>query len=282
MVTDRIIELLNKGVVPWKQTWSKSGMPRNLISKKSYRGINLFLLSSLGYRENHFLTFKQLKEIGGSVKKGERANMIVYWKWEEKEDNGEIVKKPFLRYYLVYNTMQCEGIPKEMIPDPYVIHHPLDICEQIIIEMPQCPEITFDDDVPYYNVKADYINMVPMNDFDSSEAYYETVFHEMIHATGHVSRLNRFELMNCNTTLPYMYSIEELTAELGACYLKSLAGLGNSFENNASYLDSWLKKLKENKRWIVSAAAKAQKAVDFILNIAPVVVTETVEEEEEL
>src|SRR5829696_3404640 len=118
IVTDRIIQQLEQGIIPWLKPWTEAGVPQNLISRRPYRGINVWLLASLNYRQNFFLTFKQVKELGGTVRKGERSNMVVFRKWEEKEDKGtgEMKKVPLLRYYSVFNVAQCEGMPEEMIP----------------------------------------------------------------------------------------------------------------------------------------------------------------------
>lgn len=117
IVTDRILQQLDKGIVPWRQPWTSAGPPQNLITKRSYRGINLWLLLMLNFTRNFFITAKQLKEIGGEVKKDEKPNLVVYWNWKEATDetSGETKMIPFLRYYMVYNIDQCDGIPKELL-----------------------------------------------------------------------------------------------------------------------------------------------------------------------
>lgn len=280
IVTDRIIAQLEQGVIPWRKPWTEAGVPQNLISRRPYRGINVWLLASLNYRQNFFLTFKQVKELGGSIKKDEKSNMVVFTKWEEKEDkkSGEMKKVPFLRYYNVFNVAQCEGIPEEKIPPiPVRNNNPIEACDEIILSMPKKPVIRHQEQRAFYDPMCDYINMPVMESFVDSESYYGTLFHELVHSTGHASRLNRKEVTQMKGITSEPYSIEELTAELGACYLKSDAGIFTAdVGNNAAYIQSWLSKLKNDKRFIVYASAHAQRAVEFILNIE--IATEPVKE----
>jgi antirestriction protein ArdC len=271
IITNRIVEQLEQGIVPWRKPWKEAGPPMNLISGKSYRGINVVLLGSLGYDLNCFLTFKQVKELGGSVRKGEKPCPVVFWKVEEKEDEvtKEVSKKPFLKYHNVFNIAQCSKLPKDKLP---VIeanqNDPIEVCEEIVTNMVQAPKIKYGKELAYYSVKYDYVSIPEMESFESSEAFYGTLFHELIHSTGHTSRLNRKELMEMNPFGSKVYSIEELTAEIGACYLNSLAGIDNEgMDNNVAYIQSWLEKLQNNKKFIFYASSNAQKAVDFILGI---------------
>ncbi len=271
IVTNRIIEHLEKGVVPWQKPWTDAGLPKNLVTGKHYRGINVWLLNTLNYSQNSFLTFKQVKDLGGSIKKGEKAQEVIFWKWLEKEnkETGEKEKVPILRYYNVFNIDQCSDIPKEKLP-PVIerSNNPLEACEKIITEMPKRPDIRFKEHQAYYNKLNDYVNMPKMGTFTNSENYYSALFHELVHSTGHSERLNRKELTNNNSFGTKDYAVEELTAEMGASYLKSYAGIPiEQLENNASYIQVWLERLKNDKRFIVHASAQAQKATDYILNI---------------
>jgi len=271
IVNDRIIEHLENGVIPWQQPWTEAGLPKNLVTGKNYRGINVWLLNTLNYSQNSFLTFKQVKDLDGSVKKGEKAQVVVFWKWVEKEnkETGEKEKAPILRYYKVFNIDQCAGIPKEKLP-PVVEKNnkPLETCEKIVNEMPKCPDIRHKEHSAFYNKSEDFVNVPRMEAFKDSESYYSTLFHELVHSTGHNERLNRKELITNKAFGSEDYAREELTAEMGASYLKSYAGIPiKKLENNAAYIQSWLKRLKEDKRFIVHASAQAQKATDYILNI---------------
>jgi len=271
IVTDRILQQLDKGIVPWRKPWTSSGLPQNLITKRNYRGINLWLLLMLNFTRNFFITFKQLKEVGGEVKKDEKPALVVYWNWKEATDetSGETKMIPFLRYYMVYNIDQCEGIPKELLSEDYQrINNPIASCEKVILEMPQKPEIRHKEDKAYYNPLLDFINMPKRNSFITPESYYHVLFHETIHSTGHITRLARKELLEMEEFGSEPYSIEELTAEMGSCYLSSYCGIAtDNFENNAAYIQSWIKKLKNDKRFVIYASGKAQQAVDFILKI---------------
>jgi antirestriction protein ArdC len=271
IVTNRIIEHLEKGVVPWHKSWTDSGMPKNLVTKKPYKGINVWLLSSTDYEQNYFLTFRQVQDLGGSVKKGEKSHLVVFWKWFEKEneETKEKERVPMLRYYKVFNISQCDNIPLEKIPKEIERNNnPIEICEKIINEMPMKPKIQHKTQEAYYNRLDDYINMPRLETFDNSESYYGAFFHEMLHSTGHKERLNRKELLESRGMRSEDYAKEELTAEIGASYLKSYAGIPiEQLENNAAYIQNWLERLKNDKRFIVHASAQAQKATDYILNI---------------
>ena len=271
IVTNRIIEHLEKGVIPWRQTWTNAGLPKNLITGKNYRGINVWLLNSLGCSQNYFLSFKQVNDLGGSVKKGEKAQEVVFWKWMERKnkETGEKEKVPLLRYYKVFNIDQCSDIPIEKLP-PVVErnNNPLETCEEIISEMPKRPDIRYKEHRAYYNRMHDFVNMPKIETFENSEEYYSTLFHELVHSTGHNERLNRKELLESKGMRSKDYAAEELTAEMGATYLKSCAGIPiEQLENNAAYIQGWLERLKNDKRFIVHASVQAQKATDYILNI---------------
>jgi antirestriction protein ArdC len=277
IITNRILEQLEKGEIPWRKTWTNSGIPRNLATGKEYKGANIWLLTSLGYPQNYFLTYQQLNEMGGKVKEKEKSHMVVYWKWIETENltTGKKEIKPFLRYYRVYNLGQISGIPESRIPKVVRPKNPIDECEYILKSMPIQPLIVNRNNQPYYNPKEDFINMPPMENFETSENYYETLWHETIHWSGHSSRLHRKEIVENHSYGSDMYSIEELTAEMGACYLKSITGIRESVsQNNLSYIQGWIKVLKNNRRFIVYASSQAQKAVEFILS------AESLDEEE--
>lgn len=275
IVNKRITDLLEKGVVPWQQPWPKSAPPKNLITGRNYRGINIWLLNSLGYTQNQFLTFKQVKELGASVKKGEKASEVIFWKWTEKENTdpnrGTKAKEniPVLRYYRVFNVEQCLDIPKEILPSVIEIKNdPIQTCEQIIATMPKRPEIRHIQNRAYYNKLDDFINVPKIKHFKDSQSYYSTLFHELVHSTGHKERLYRREVTENNRFGSKNYSQEELTAEMGASYLKSYAGIPiEKLENNAAYIQHWLEHLKKDQKCIVYASVQAQKATDYILNI---------------
>jgi antirestriction protein ArdC len=278
IINDRIIEQLEKGTVPWCKPWSTGGLPMNIISKRHYRGINMMLLAMEGYEHNQFLSFKQVGDIGGKVKKGEKGHIVVYWsqienKQEQKpepiaqsEENAEQKKKAILRYYYVFNIAQCENIPEKYLPK---VRETSDLlpCESIVRGMPQCPPIRHKEQRAFYNFKEDFVNMPKKRSFKNDESYYSTLFHELVHSTGHESRLKRDTLEHMSEFGGETYSLEELIAEMGTCYLQSFAGITSEFEQSAAYLQGWLGKLKNDKRFIFQAAKAAQRATDFILNV---------------
>lgn len=269
MVTNLIIKKLEEGVVPWKKPWKNAGLPQNLITRRPYTGINTWLLASMEFSQNYFLTFNQVEAIGATVKKGSKSTPIVFWKQEESidENTEEPVKKSVLRYYNVFNIEQCEDIPPGRIPEPVTTFEPIKSCERILQEMPKKPEIVHNGSAACYNPELDLITMPPKKLFNEMVAYYGVLFHELVHSTGHASRLNRKEVAEPIIFASDGYSKEELVAEMGACYLKSLAGIEGNIENSAAYIEHWLQELKNNKKLIIFAAAKAQRAVDYILDL---------------
>ncbi len=284
IVTNRIIEQLQKNIVPWQQPWTQAGYPQNMVTKIPYRGINVFLLTSLGYAQNYFLTWKQLKALGGSLKKNEKGHLVVFWlppsKQEEKEEQ-DTEPMPVLRYYMVFNISQCTGIPEiASIPDsPYSISS-IGACEEIIERYDTCPEIKHSKHAAFYDRLADYINMPKQKTFKSTEAYYSTLFHELIHSTGHQSRLNRKGIVDNPEFGQEMYSQEELVAEIGACFLNAIAGIDTTvFDNSVAYINGWLEALQNNARMVVFAAIQAQKAVEYMLGFNPYEKPEPFEED---
>ena len=274
IINDRIIEQLEKGTMPWRKPWTSAGLPLNIISKRPYRGINMILLAMEGYEHNLFLSFKQVGDIGGKVKKGEKGHMVVYWnQGDSKQDKSapvdestESKKKAILRYYYVFNVAQCENIPEKYLPKEREATE-LPSCEAIVSAMPQCPPIKHKEQIAFYNVKDDFVNMPKKRSFKSDESYYSTLFHELVHSTGHESRLKRETIMQMAEFGGEVYSLEELIAEMGTCYLQSFAGITGQFQQSAAYIKGWLGKLKGDKRFIFQASKAAQKATDFILNI---------------
>src|SRR5579864_4498731 len=146
IVTNLIIQKLEQGIIPWRQPWKNIGPPRNLITQRPYRGTNYVLLSGLGYPSNEFLTFKQVKDLGGRVTKGEKAHLVVLWVWIDETDNKRMqdVKArriPLLRYYFVFNVSQCTGIPARAVQLETKPNGPIEKCEEIVAAMPNRPTI---------------------------------------------------------------------------------------------------------------------------------------------
>ena len=232
------------------------------------------LLAMEDYEHNLFLSFKQVGDIGGKVKKGEKGHMVVYWnKVESKpedlassEETTDQKKKAILRYYYVFNVAQCENIPEKYLPKERETKD-LPSCEDIVKAMPQCPVIKHKENSAFYNFKDDFVNMPKKRTFKNDESYYATLFHELVHSTGHESRLKRDTIMQMSEFGGEVYSQEELIAEMGTCYLQSFAGITGQFQQSAAYINGWLSKLKNDKRFIFQAIKAAQKATDYIVNI---------------
>jgi antirestriction protein ArdC len=228
----------------------------------------MMLLNSLDYPHNLFMTFKQIKTIGGSVKRGETGILVVFTKMIDKvNEKGVTERKSILRYYKVFNIDQCTDIPVPFLPKENTEVVPLLECASIIEGMKDAPKIVHKKPGAFYMPPEDYINMPRMKTFATSEDYYGTLFHELIHSTGHQSRLSRKEIYENPKFGTDMYSLEELVAEIGSCYLKSYAGLPIAdMSNNAAYIESWLEVFKGDTRILIKAASRAQQAVEYILN----------------
>lgn len=272
IITEKIMEKLEQGTVPWRKPWADTGIPTNLVSKRPYRGINLMLLAMAGYEYNVFLTSKQLKDIGGSIKPDEKPHLVVYYNYSDKEQEPDEVdtepkKRAILRYYTVFNITQCENIPENLIPTFSRVIKPIVACEKIVEGMPQKPKLQHKEQRAYYDPLKDYVNMPKIQCFDTSDAYYSTLFHELVHSTGHHSRLNRQGLIEMSEFGAEAYSQEELVAEIGSCFLQSHVGIQEEFEQSAAYIQGWLGKLKNDRRFIFTASTAAQKAVDYILGV---------------
>jgi antirestriction protein ArdC len=278
IITDKIVKLLEAGTAPWHKPWSTAGVsPSNAISRKAYRGINVLLLGCQPYSSPFWLTFKQAKDAGGSVKKGEKGSAIVFWKQltkEQEQADGSVEERKFgmLRYYTVFNVEQTEAckldLPAAVESSPVErIEH----CERVYRDMAGKPELRHDAPQArfqaYYSPSLDYINLPAIERFDKAEFYYSVMFHELTHSTGHASRLDRATLTQMVRFGDTNYSKEELVAEMGAAMLAGITGIEQyTIENSAAYLNSWIGKMKGDPRLVIQAASQAQKAVDHILN----------------
>ena len=275
LVTNRIIHFLEQGIIPWKRTWSDKGLPRNVFTGQEFRGVNVWLLNAHSYEENTFLTFEQVKKLGGNVRRNETGHLVTHWVWNDDnslniKENGSPPKKiPSLRYYQVFNVAQCFDIPEWYTP--LIVthqHNPIELCESVIETMPRLPEIRHLGDEAYYHPFFDLVNMPNMARFFETETYYATLFHQLIHSTGHKSRLHRKEIDMVLPDKIGKFSTEELTAQMGACYLNSFCGIDEwRFENRFECIDGWLKQLRNDKRLVVYASTQAQLAVENILNL---------------
>lgn len=276
MVTERIIEQLESGVIPWEKPWSgvRSGA-YNRISKRSYSLLNQMLLKN----EGEYATFKQWSELGGKIKKGEKSEIVVFWKIlpieETQEDGTKVIKQvPLLKYINVFHISQVEGVEplqKEMLNDI----EPIEQAESILQDYWTREHITVEHikgDKAFYSPMRDMIQLPLFEQFKDANEYYSTAFHESVHSTMKESRCNRAEERKDKLVAfgSEEYSKEELVAELGSASIMNMLGIETrkSFRNSSAYIQSWLRVLKNDVKFIVSASSKAEKAVNYILNIA--------------
>lgn len=279
-ITAKVVAMLEGGVVPWRSPilgGQSAGHPLNLASGRKYRGVNVFLLAftafQMGYESAYWLTFRQAKERGGSIKKGEKASMVVFWKPTEVTDRetGEVKQIYVLRYYHVFNAVQCADVPVPDAPkEPEKPFTPVEAAEAIVAGYSGGPKVKHVGKAAFYRPKDDVIHIPKPARFTSPEEYYSTLFHELGHSTGHSSRLNRA----LDTDLPHFgspdYGKEELIAEMTAAFLCGQAGITPSvIENQAAYISGWLGVLKKDSRLLISAGGAAQRAADLILGQPP-------------
>ena len=277
MVTERIIEQLENGVIPWEKPWTgvRSGA-FNRVSKKSYSLLNQMLLKNKG----EYATFKQWTELGGHIRKGEKSEIIVFWKIypieEVQADGSKVVKQiPLLKYINVFHISQVDGVeplPKEELHDI----EPIEKAESILQDYWTREHITVEHikgDKAFYSPMRDMIQLPLFEQFKDSNEYYSTAFHESVHSTMKESRCNRAEERKDKLVAfgSEEYSKEELVAELGSASLMNIIGIETkkSFKNSTAYIQSWIRVLKNDVKFIVSASSKAEKAVNYILNIEP-------------
>lgn len=273
-VTDRIIKQLEQGVVPWHKPWSGvSGGAYNRVSGKTYSLLNQLLLE----HEGEYATFKQWNEMGGKVKKGAKSEIVVFWKMikvddDKKQREGDKDAKitiPMLRYYRVFHISQVEGVEPNSIEA--VEHEPITEAEAIKMNYIDREGIEILEEVSneaYYAPLADRIVVPCMEQYEDVLEFYSTLFHEMVHSTGHKNRLARLDPTKTTLFASDGYSKEELVAEIGSSFLMNHIGIESdrTFNNSTAYIKSWINALKGDNRFIVGAAGKAEKAVKYILD----------------
>lgn len=276
MVTDRVIEKLKEGVCPWVKPWhgGQEIMAVNAISKKEYSLLNQLLLGFTG----QYLTFNQAKKLGGSIKKGSKSNIIVFWttgyttQHEDEEGNKVSVfheyEHPVLKYYNVFEIINIEGIDIDHVHSEYVPSDasPIDEAEKVISEYSKRTDLRIERKYcggACYRLRDDTVTLPIIGQFDQAEEFYSTAFHELVHSTGAVKRLNRDLSGRFGTN---KYSREELIAEMGAAFCLARLGMDvkKCFDNSVAYLNSWIKTLSEDSKAIVLAASRAEKAVNLI------------------
>jgi antirestriction protein ArdC len=270
-ITDRIIETMERGELPWIKPWSGQGtgnMPRNAISRRAYSGANVALLwlasDQFGYSSNRWLTYKQAQECGGNVRKGEKSTTIIYASTFEKEnDKGEKDVIPFLKAFPVFALEQCEGL-EHLIEKPTIIstnQRDTD-CDAFLAS--SGADIRHGEGRAYYNHAHDFIMLPPFETFHASNGYYATALHELVHWTGAEKRNNRQFGKRFGDQA---YAAEELVAELGAAFMCAEFGY-DAVTQHAAYIQNWIKLLKDDNRAFITAASKASAAVEYLRGLA--------------
>ena len=269
LITDKLIEQLRKGVVQWRKPWIGTwNGAYSRVMKKPYSLSNQLLLDEPG----EYLTYTQITNLGGNVKKGEKASVVVFWKpIKIKSDDEDEEEKtiPLLRYYHVFHINQTEGIKPLSLEEQMEFLNPNETAEKVIENYISNSGVIFESklsDRACYEQNADKITVPAMEQYTDIGDYYSTVFHEIIHSTGHKDRLNRLvkgALLNDRDR----YAKEELIAEIGAASLCHNCNVEtpDAFENSVAYINGWLKALENDERLIIQASSKSQKAVEYVL-----------------
>ena len=279
IVTDRIVEQMNKGIVPWRRPWH--GTTEGAVSYttgKPYSLLNQLLLG----KDGEWLTFNQIVQLGGKLKKGAKAGIVTfcksYLKETKNEEDGEdstIASKFCLRYYHVYHLDDVDGIDSKLSTEgEKVQHEPIKVAENVINEYIARDGLKFHNDKPsnkaFYRPLSDEVVVPMIEQYDEIAEYYSTAFHELTHSTGHRKRLNRksFELGAKVAFGSEDYSQEELVAEIGSAMCLNKVGIDceKAFKNSVGYLQSWLRVLKNDPKMIVFASAQAEKSTKYMFN----------------
>jgi antirestriction protein ArdC len=285
-VTERVIKMLESGVVPWWKTWKPSGQARNFVSGNVYRGINSVVLNALDYEVPYYLTYLQVKSLGGKLVNGAESYPVVYYQVtgeaganQQGDTQDEVAgqdeagqRRWFLRYHNVFNIADTTGIPYEASEHNQTRHASIQSCELILNGMKHPPSLSHQKGAqPSYSNFNDTVYMPPAREFELMEHYYSTLFHELVHSTGHRSRLNRFNGKSGVKGTTEEYAMEELVAELGACMLCTMCNVNREevMQNTAAYLEGWLAILKQDHKFLFKASAFASRAVEHIVGAPP-------------
>lgn len=290
MVTDRVLEQLSKGIIPWQKPWKniKSASGDDLAISYVTRRPNSFLNQMLLARNGEWLTFNQVKQMNGNIKKGAKAGLVVFFKriLSKKtvtDEHGVETEKqiiiPMLKYYHVFHIEDCEGIDTKIIPtidepaEGVMVLQPVEEAERVIAGyLSREKTLKLHNDRPssqaLYSLVFDSVTVPMLSQYEIADEYYSTLFHELVHSTGAKNRLNREDGMNSHGFGSKDYSREELVAELGSAMLCAATGISNdaAFKNSVAYIQGWMQKLKSDNKAIVWASSRSEKAARFIFN----------------
>ncbi|TGC14760.1 zincin-like metallopeptidase domain-containing protein [Escherichia sp. E4385] len=284
-VTDKIIMALENGTSPWRKAWQtgKEGLPANAITGRNYSGINVMLLwidaADKGFHSNRWLTFKQALDTGGNVRKGEKSTLVTLFKPFQKEatdnsgqpvfdEDGEAVIRDrcFMTSFHLFNVEQCENLPDKHYPNIPVLPKVDRIARaEQIAACSGVPVMHSYQDRAYYRPSVDHIMMPEAAQFNSVGDYYSTLLHELVHSTGHASRLAREGIVSGSGKFgDPVYGFEELIAEMGSAFLCAELGIQGDLQHD-SYIASWLQTLKEDNRAVFRAARFAREAFEYLV-----------------
>lgn len=301
VVTDKIVAALEKGTPPWRKPWrntaggspaSISGLPANAVTGRSYSGINVLLLwidaVDKGFSSNRWLTFKQALEVGGNVRKGEKSTLVTLFKPFEKKETDEqgkplfdeqgnavVSQRNFMTSFRLFNVEQCENLPEKLLTRVNVAGNAEEASKQHDIERIQRAErivacsgvsvIHLHQNRAFYKPGVDSITMPEAAQFHRPADYYSTLLHELVHSTGHISRLAREGITSSSRRFgDPVYAFEELVAEIGSAFLCAEVGIQGDVQHE-SYIASWLKVLKEDKKAIFQASRFAREAFEYLI-----------------
>ena len=265
-VTNRIIEKLESGVIPWVKPWhTENTLDKNIKTGNEYNGINRIILGMSGYQSNVWGSFKQWSDLGANVRKGEHGTAIVFYKpvsGVKKNEQGEIesIYSCVFNTSYVFNAEQVEGIeikPRDIEDKPFMNN--VDIDNMVLNTG---ASIRHSGNSAYYKRDDDFINMPVKSDFNSEANYYATLLHELTHWSGSPTRLDRTKGKRSGDTA---YAFEELIAELGSAFLCEKYAVKGDIRHEG-YIASWLQALKNDNKMIFKASAYAQKSTDYLVN----------------
>lgn len=275
-VTDRIIGALENGTAPWVKPWTATtdaGMPRNGSTQREYSGINVFLcwLTAMerGYGSNEWFTFKQAKDAGGNIRKGEKGTLVTFWKElrikERNELTGEEEQKkiPLLRHFVVFNREQIDGLPESSAAPRATLqdHERHEQADRFV--RATGARITEGGNAAFYRPSTDDIQVPPLGAFTDRESFYSTLLHELTHWSGAPTRQARkFGPFGTPD-----YAREELVAEMGAAFLCARLNIEGQLQH-PEYIANWLKVLRSDKKAVFNAASLARKATEYLAGLA--------------
>ena len=280
-ITDKIIAQMEQGRLPWVQPWESShaacavGLPVNASTQRHYSGINILILWGAvfdrEFTSQSWLTFKQAKALGGTVRKGEHGQVVCYadrftpqsGREQARVEGREPQAIPFLKRYRVFNIDQCDGLPEDIMANPQPLPERDIIPRAEKLAKASGADIRHGGNKAFYSPSLDYIQLPPQPAFTDQINFYRTLFHELSHQTGHPSRLDRDQTGSFGSKA---YAREELVAEMGSAFICAALNIVPTVRH-ADYLASWLGVLKEDKRAIFRAASQAGAAAEYLFSL---------------